>query len=51
MLLGRGRGRSNVLPSNIAGGQYGAVGREHSHAVAGVVDAGSDVVTVLCFWL
>ena len=41
----------DVLPSNIAGGQYGAVGSEHSHAVARVVDAGSDVVAVLCFRL
>ena len=40
-----------MLPSNIAGGQYGAVGSEHSHAVAGVVDAGSNVVVVLCFRL
>ena len=40
-----------MLPSNIAGGQYGAVGSEHSHTVAGVVDARSDVVAVLCFWL
>ena len=39
------------MPSNIAGGQYGAVGIEHSHAVAGVVDAGYDVVAVLCFRL
>ena len=38
----------DALPSNIAGGQYGAMGSEHSHAVAGVVDAGSDVVAVLC---
>ena len=35
-----------MLPSNIAGGQYGPVGSEHSHAVAGVVNAGSDVVAV-----
>ena len=40
-----------MLPSNIAGGHYGAVGSEHPHAVAGVVGAGSDVVAVLCFWL
>ena len=46
MLLGRERGRRDVLPSNIGGGQYGAVGSEHSHAVAGVVDTGSDVVAV-----
>ena len=51
MLLGRGRGRRDVLPSNIAGGQYSAVGSDHSHAVAGVVDAGYDVVAVLCFRL
>ena len=53
MLLGRERGRRDVLPSNIAGGQYGAVGSGHSRAVAEVVDAGSDVVAVLCFrlWL
>ena len=40
-----------MLPSNIAGGQYGPVSSDYSHAVAGVVDAGSDVVAVLCFWL
>ena len=39
------------MPCIIAGGQYGAVGSEHSHAVAGVVDAGYDVVAVLCFRL
>ena len=51
MPLGRGRGTRDVLPSNIAGGQYDSVGSEHSHSVAGVVDAGSDVVAVLCFRL
>ena len=51
VLLGCGRGRKDVLPSTIAGGQYGAVGSEHSHAVTEVVDAGSDVVAVLCFRL
>ena len=40
-----------MLLSNIAGGQYGAVGSEHSHAVAGVVNTRSDVVEVLCFRL
>ena len=43
MLLERGRGRRDVLLIKIAGGQYGAVGSKHSHAVAGVVDVGSDV--------
>ena len=51
VLLGRGRSRRDVLPSNNASGQYGAVGNELSHAVAGVVDAESDVVAVLCFRL
>ena len=51
MLLGRERDRRDVLTSNFAGGQYGAVGSEHSHAVAGVVDAGSGVVVVLYFRL
>ena len=51
MPLGRGRGRRDVLPSNIADGQYSPVGSEHSHAVAEVVDAGSDVAAVLCFRL
>ena len=51
MLVGHGRGRRDVLPSNIAGGQYGAVGSEPSHTVAEVVDAGFDVVAVLCFRL
>ena len=51
MLLGRGRIRRDVLPSNIAGGQHDSVGSEHSHAVAGVVEAGSDVVAALCFRL
>ena len=51
MLLGRGKGRRDVLPSNFAGGQYGAVGSEHSHAIAGVVGAGSGVVIVLYFRL
>ena len=51
MLLGRRRGRRDVLPSNIAGGQYGAMCSENSRAVAGVVDAGSDVVAFLCFQL
>ena len=40
-----------MLPSNIEGDQYGAVCSEHSYAVAGVVNAGSDVVAVLCFRL
>ena len=40
-----------MLRSNIAGGQYGAVGSEYSYAIAGVGDAGSDVVVVLCFRL
>ena len=40
-----------MLPSNIAGGQYGSVVSEHSHAVAWVVDAVLDVVEVLCFRL
>ena len=40
-----------MLPGDISGGQYGAVGGEHSHAVTGVVNAGSYVVTVLCFRL
>ena len=40
-----------MLLSNILGGQYGEGGSEHSHAVAGVVDAGSDVIAVLCFRL
>ena len=43
MLLGRGRERREVLLSNIAGSRYGAVGSEKSHAVAGIVDAGSDI--------
>ena len=51
MLLGHGRGRGDVLPSNIVAGQHDAMGSEHLHAVAGVVDAGSDVVAVLCFRL
>ena len=51
MLLGRGKGRRDVLPGNIAGGQYSAVGSDHSNAVVGVVDAGSDVAvsTILPF--
>ena len=40
-----------MLPGDISGGQYGAVGGEHSHAVTGVVNAGSYVVAVLCFRL
>ena len=38
-----------MLPGDISGGQYGAVDGEHSHAVTGVVNAGSYVVAVLCF--
>ena len=41
----------DMLPSNIAGDPYGSVGGEHSHAIAWVVDAGSDVVAVSCFRL
>ena len=51
MLLGRGRGRRDVLSSSIVDGQYGAGGSEHSHVAAGVVDAGSNVVVFLCFRL
>ena len=40
-----------MLPRDILGGQYGAVGDEHLHAVTRVVNAGSYVVAVLCFWL
>ena len=40
-----------MLPGDISSGQYGAVGGEQSHAVMGVVNAGSYVVAVLCFWL
>ena len=40
-----------MLPGDISGVQYGAVGGEHSHALTGVVNAGSHVVAVLCFRL
>ena len=40
-----------MLPGEISGGQYGAVGGEHSHAATGVVNAGPYVVAVLCFRL
>ena len=40
-----------MLPGDILGGQCGAVGGEHSHAVTGVVNAGSYVIAVMCFWL
>ena len=50
-MRGHGRGRGYVLPSDISGGQYGAIGGEHSHAITGVVNAGSSVVVVLCFRL
>ena len=40
-----------MLPSDISGGQYGAVGGENSHAVTGVVNAEFHVVAVLCFRL
>ena len=48
---GAGKGQERRVTSNIAGGQYGAVGSEHSHTVAGVVDTGFDVVAVSCFRL
>ena len=35
LLRGRGRGRGYVLPGDSPGGQYGAAGDEHSHAVTG----------------
>ena len=44
-------GAGGTCCQDIAGGQYGAVGSEHSHTVAGVVDAGSDGAAVLCFRL
>ena len=40
-----------MLPGDFSGGQYGVVGGEHSHRVAGVVNAGAYVVAVLCFRL
>ena len=40
-----------MLPGEISGGQYGAVGVQHSHVVTGVVHAGSYIVAVLCFRL
>ena len=39
------------MPGDIWGGQDGAVGGEHSHAVTGVISAGSYVVAVMYFWL
>ena len=51
LLRGRGRGRDYVLPGDISSGQYRAVGGEDSHAVTGMVNAGSYVVAVLCFRL
>ena len=43
--------RGYVSPGETSGGQFGAVGGEHSHAVTGVVNAGPSVVAVLCFRL
>ena len=40
-----------MLPGDFSGGQCGAVDGEHSHRVAGVVNAGAYVVAVLCFRL
>ena len=40
-----------MLPGDISGGQYGAVGSEQTYAVKGVVNAGFYVVAVLCFRL
>ena len=39
------------MPGDIWGGQDGTVGGEHSHAVTGVISAGSYVVAVMYFWL
>ena len=51
LLRGLERGREYVLPGEISCDQYGVVGGEHSHAVTGVVNAGSYVVAVLRFRL
>ena len=40
-----------MLPGDIWGGQYGAVGGEYSDAVTGMVNAGPYIVAALCFRL
>ena len=40
-----------MLSGDISGGQYGALGDEHSHAVTGAVNARFYVEAVLCFRL